>query len=257
MGVYYSKTPYSASYSGSAIQTLPFYKTALEGAGWVIDRYDVGSRLHAHFGDEHIEIVSNDTAKLQGCYCTGYDSGAAWSAQPGTSPAIVWYSRIYAATDYLQIHVCDNRILVGLRYNNGALYGGLFFGKITNKVGSWNGGRLFTGNNTTSAQVLGATIPISCLELEGAWITNSVYGTYNNTPLIYRPLVHTGAIFLTPILMCKNNDVTASLKHPLGYIDGIYNATPHDYYLDEETVLIDGVLYRWICPGWWYLCREG
>lgn len=257
MGAFYLETLYNPSYSASAIQTLPFYKDALEGAGWVVDRYDVGSRLHAHFGSAHIDIVAYDAPRLQACYCTGYDGGAAWNAQPGTSPAVRWYSRLYNTSDWIRIHVLDARIYVQTRYNNGSVNATMYFGKITEKVGTWNGGELICGSDNASTPVLGASPSMGYVFLEGSW-QSGLYGTHVNTPLMLRPIQFTGASFLCPILMLKNNTGDASLKHPLGYLSGMYQANPAYFYADQETILIAEIPYRWMgTAGWWVLCKEG
>lgn len=255
MGYYYTKTTY-VSQVGAAANLFRIYD-ALVAAGWTIDTYTAGSRLHAHFGTEHISIGSYDAYRLQAYYCTGYNGGAGVGAQPGTSPAVYFTWALLSAGDYLTLQIQDSQIILTGRGYNTNWCCSFFYGIITQKIGSWNGGRLLVGDNQTASSPLGSGPGSGYLYLEGAWVSG-LYGTHVNAHYLYcRPLSFSGASFLCPIMMCKNNTVDSSLKHPIGYISGLYQAAPSYFYEDADTILIGEDTYRWILVNgqWWLLAK--
>ena len=256
MGYRYSKVLYGGSNIGPGPNLVYIYN-ALVAAGWNINRWTPGSRINANYGSEHIEISTYDTFKARAYYCTGYDSGAAVGSQPGSSPAVYFTWSLHTVGSYLTTQIQDSQILLTGMGSNTNMGNTLFYGVISQKIGLWNGGRILVGDNNSSSSVLGPSIPNGCLFLEGSWVTG-LYGTHANAGLLYsRPLSHTGATVLTPIMVCKNNTTDASLRHPIGYVSNLYQAQPTLFYEDGETILIGEVPYRWILANssYWYLAK--
>lgn len=256
MGYFYSFTPKpTGQIKGGGNMYL--IHDALLAAGWTIHRWVTNTRLHASYGSEHIEIATFDTYKLRAYYCTGYDSGAGIGAQPGSSGAIYFAWNLSDAGDYLTVQIQDSQIFLAGRGNSGGWAQSLIFCVITQKIGSWNGGRLIAGDNQTANLPLGSAPQSSQLFLEGAWVTG-LYGTQGNAPLLYsRPLSHNGASVLTPIMVCKNNTEFPTFRQPIGYINNVYQAAPTNFYEDGETILVGEDTYRWVlCNGsYWLLLK--
>lgn len=216
-----------------------YFKPFLEGIGWTIDLYVNNSRIHFSNPntDQHYEITWSSTYNITITGCTGFDSGAAYNAQPGhygtfTSSSFVWGSSGRAGGLYCS---GDNIHWTG---RAGASQYPITFSlfNATRKIGGWAGGPGFALAGS------GCAFSIDGVGRTGAW-------THGNTPLNQRPLVWTRSSYLVPVMLFANDWVeSSSFKIPIGYIDGLYSCSPGDDWKENEIVTINGEQYIWALP---------
>lgn len=226
-----------------------YLKPFLEENGWTIDLYTANSRIHFSNPNtgQHYDCVSGtSTPDLNIAACLGYNSGAAYNAQPGHLGVTVCRLGTYGATDFSYFYNCGNDIHNSLLYN-GSWNSNSFF-HIENKIANWAGGQGLAAASLGS----GAGILVN---VDG--VGRVGYGTHGNTPLYQGPMEWNRSSYLVPVLMCVNDWVeTSANKIPVGYLSDMYSCSPGSDFLRNEIVTINGNDHIWAVIGTtWCLVR--
>lgn len=237
-------------------------KTKAQAYGWTIDffgLYSGNNRLHLHNADgAHFEIWYSTTAVVNLVSCTGYDSGAIPTAQPGVSATQVmssnWMHLIAVGPHAIFIKLTNNVHVSGYRVHQ--------FGYINDKIGSWSGGNcisnavtsttfmnylsaLWSLNNNASANSTGQVL------INGVWSSNSAItniswpgGTIKPTVAATlhskMPFAYSGGILPVPLLLTQVDPVTTSLFHPIGYAPDVRFFNGGNTYVQLEEITING-----------------
>jgi len=240
-------------------------KTKAEAYGWTIDffgLYSGNNRLHLHNADgAHFEIWYSTTAIVNLVSCTGYDSGATPTAQPGVS------ATQFMSSNWMHfIAVGPHAIFLKLTNSTSAGYRCHQFGYINDKIGAWSGGNCISNanvsttflnylnglwclNNTLSASNTGQVL------INGAWSSNGNItgtswpgGTIKPTaaPTLYSkmPFAYSGGILPVPLLLTQVDLVTTTLFHPIGYAPDVRFFNGGSTYVQLEEITINGE--KWI-----------
>lgn len=237
---------------------IAIFKGFLEDNGWQTDLYTAGSRFHfSRPGkNQHYDMVSGvQTGEIAIAACTGFNSGAAYSAQPGHYGVTSCRFGTGAAGDFWGYYSCGDDIYVRSTYTSNP-HGCVFF-DITQKIGNWAGGvGVAAGGTSGQIAFLGAS-GNGWVLIDG--VGRGIYGTHGNTPLALIPSEWNRASLLVPVLMCANDWVeTATNKIPIGYLSDYYTCSPGSDFQNLEIVTINGKDHIWAYIGMaWGLLKLG
>lgn len=246
------------SFSGSN-QYLSDLKAFAEANGWTIDffgTYNGNNRLHLHKGSSHFEVWYRDNLRVYLCGCTGYSSGAAPTAQPGTSAAI---SHLASYTGITEVYFASSgsSLYLGANRSGDYRWGGCL--TITEKVGTWAGGIMVVGDdfntpNDTYRFFFGPRADYMTLFINGVWtplngsaVANALYGMlYSDNAFTWTPPArHNLGILPTKCPLFVRNASNTGLVHPVGFAPGLRVASPGDVYDVHSTMTIDGASHVW------------
>jgi hypothetical protein len=221
--------------------------------GWTVDIngvYDTSwRRLHFHKGSAHFEVVST-AALAWGLYgCTGLNSGVAPNLQPGATTvknenAYGWLPTIRFISTVGGIFVCAK----GTNYTQWEA-----FFIIQNKIGTWSDGWGIQGgvSNYGGGGLMHTTAYTpyiyAQLYINGAWTSmstatgvtsnNSISSTFDLARTA-QPSRYNMGLMPIPLTLFMHSSTTAGMKHPLGYLPGVYRTNVRDIYTFAEEFTI-------------------
>jgi len=237
--------------------------------GWTIDRHDTNSRLHISKSGYHFDIYKVSSTVMGIAACQGYDSGATYSAQPGTSPYKTSTIYDYAGPDksgYMpRFRVCasGNSMFIFPGVIDGSSYyirtRGMAFGVIedADKIGNWTGGQYvfgaFVGNNSSdfwlfdnsnTSQSTALAVYVNGEWAPGANLGQPV-GRFSTLSHIRgkMPNVFNAGVLPTKCPLFAANISNSGLYHPLGFVSGMRLVRGADVYLDGDTFNIGADTY--------------
>lgn len=228
-------------------------KTMAEANGWIIDffgLYGSNNRLHLHnSAGAHFEIWYSSATAVNIRGCTGYDSGAIPTAQPGVSGNCT-----FGANGAHLIVIGPSAIYIKQVTSSKAQ--NIQFGSIIEKIGSWIGGTFISstcGDLASYAFSLWSSYSAfpSQVYINGAWSTLSsinaggVYGVCESELYAKMPFSYSGGIVPVPMLLVRINPTTTSYRDPLGYAPDLRRFSGGDVYAQLEEILINGE--TWLC----------
>lgn len=220
-------------------------KTKAEAYGWVIDYYASG-RLHLHNADgAHFELFYASSSAMSIRGCTGWDSEAGSTAQPGVSSncQITSNQRHF-------IVICPHSIYLKI-FSSTDKAQNVQFGSIMDKVGVWTGGICISGTMAYVGAYAFALWPTynlfpSQVYINGNWspLTSvnggGVYGVCDREVYEKMPFAYSGGILPVPILLVRIDPLTTSYRNPLGYAPDVRFAAGGTVYAQLEEITIDG-----------------
>jgi len=244
-------------------------KTLAEENGWSIDRHDLNTRLHLHKGLLHFEVYKYSSTHLALVGCSGYDSGASATAQPGASAATTGYILDYAGPSnegtmpMFRLVASGTSIYIFPGVIDGSNYPvntrGMAFGEITEKIGNWADGQFvcgaYTGSSGNSSDFwLFSAHPVSTdisflLKINGSWAPNTSYGyavgRYSSCSALRSkmPNVFNAGVLPVPLPLFVKNISNGALLHPIGFAPGLRCIEGGDVYMDGETITIGADTY--------------
>lgn len=231
-------------------------KNKAEAYGWTIDFFGIYSshnRLHLHnaYG-AHFEIWWSSTSVANIKACTGYDSGAIPTAQPGVSETCQFISNLQHL-----IVITTHTVFVKI-FGTASGYINFQFGYINDKIGSWSGGICISSTSITGLPAYssrlwyGYYVHWSQVFINGAWSfrlsalggSNTVGGGVNGiceSELYSKmPLAYSGGILPVPILLVQIDPTTTSYLHPIGYAPDARCFNGGNVYVQLEEIIING-----------------
>lgn len=230
---------YSAVSVTSANEFITALNTFAPTNGWTVDLYSPSGnyRLHMHLGDLHVDLQVASASAIYLYGCTGYNSGAAASAQPGVSLLHPITGITGAITAHL-VSVLGGLYFVCLSASAMVSVGGFF--AISKKVGTYTDGfvvfatsaLLFSTNMYYSGQVY----------YNGAWTPHAAAGGFcgnNNTHYIAsrQPCRYNAAIAPCEITLFLY-DSTGTKYRPIGFAPGMYLCNGGNIYSVGDTITI-------------------
>lgn len=226
-------------------------KTKAEAYGWTIDffgLYGGYNRLHLHNADgAHFEIWYYSSSQVNIRGCTGYDSGATPTAQPGVSGNCT-----FGNGNHL-IVVGEHSIFI--KATTSGTYQNIQFGYVADKIGSWTGGTFISstyGDIGTHSFTLWLTYSTfsSQVYINGVWSTlnsasgGAVYGVCEAELSTKMPFAYSGGLLPCPIMLVRINPTTTAYRDPLGYAPDVRCFNGGNVYASLEEIVIDGE--KWV-----------
>lgn len=235
---------------------MALLKTFLESNGWVTDLWSAGSRYHfSHpISGAHYDAVSGASSNIVFAGCTGFNSGAAYNAQPGHyGTREVRFANHTVATDFYGFYSCNDDVYVCNIFNS--VWSSFAFFSIKNKIGNWTGGFGLGGSLSNSAH-FGNSDQMTLL-VNGTG--RVLYGSHGNNPITYYPMEWNRSSLLVPALICVNDWVeTAANKIPVGYLSDFYSCNIGSDFVMNDIVSINGKDHIWTHIGAsWCLIKLG
>ena len=230
---------YSAVSITSANEFIAALNTFAPSNGWTVDLYSPSGnyRLHMHLGDLHVDLQVYSASALYLYGCTGFNSGAAASAQPGVSLS----NAISGITGTITAHFVS--VLGGLYYvclgATAMVFNGGFF-TISKKVGSYTGGLVVFA---TPVQPFVATMYLyGQVYLNGSWSPHTqAKGLTGNATTHYiasrQPCRYNAAIVPCEITLFVR-DSAGTKYSPIGFVPGTYLCNGGDIYSIGDTITI-------------------
>jgi len=216
--------------------------------GWTID-YQASARVHLHKNGLHFELViSSDDLLIYGC--TGYDSGAAASAQPGVTTTSKSSNHSTSGSHYL-ISTANALYFTNLdTYYNRYHYG--VIGEIADKLSPWSGGQ-FLAIGTPSGDVFMDFEAPTFFYYDGQWwgagsganattTPGALMGNENSGVVLSlnQPSPYNLGIMPVPITLFRRSPANTSLLIPLGYMPGLRMVNGGNVYECGEEITIEG-----------------
>lgn len=120
-------------------------------------------------------------------------------------------------------------------------------GKITEKIGTWAGGHVLTGSDSSAVGAFfhdTRSPQYRSLFFNGNWTTTGTtaaagrpIGSIGADPVVQSPNRYNAAIVPVPVLMAAYNSNT-SYYHPLGYVDNVFRAGGNNLYSTGDIITI-------------------
>jgi len=228
---------------------LDLLKAFAETNGWTIDLYVASSRAHLHKGANHFELyVYSGDIRIYGC--TGYASGSAYNAQPGTNAYYKPISPYTTSAPYIFVSCGNTLYFMAWRSYYGKSGWGCI-GEITDKIGAWNGGQFFCGMSGGGDNFFTTDSSVA-MYFEGAWHDG---GTVNSTTSAAGSVVGMNAtggtalsqkqpnpynlgILPIPVALFRRNPDNTAQYIPIGYAPGLRLISGGDVYTNLEEITI-------------------
>lgn len=221
-------------------------KTKAEAYGWTIDffgLYNGNNRLHLHNADgAHFEIWYQSATLVNIRGCTGYNSGAIPTAQPGVSgncqiQSSLWH---FIVVGPHSIYIKSSSVTT--YYQNTQI------GFISDKIGSWAGGSCVSSAQYNTGGPLWQSYSIfpSQVLINGEWSTLSstagggVFGVCDIELYAKMPFSYSGGILPVPMLLVQIDLTTTANLHPIGYAPDVRMFSGGNVYASLQELMING-----------------
>jgi hypothetical protein len=213
----------------------------LSSNGWTLDK-DESNRIHAHKGTSHFELYLAVTSTVSLVGCTGYDSGAAWNAQPGSGTEATTQSNLIQSDSthplYYVFVSTENAFYAFLKSTYSNAEPVISFGVVENKIGGWSNGEYYTlGNSPESGSLFSSTgYQNGSVRIDGTWTPLSQTGGacgLRNLNISLRsamPFTYSAGILPNPIMLFQRDPTTNTLFHPIGFLPDIFAFNGGDIY---------------------------
>jgi hypothetical protein len=220
--------------------------------GWTVDLDAVYAtsyrRLHFHKGAAHFDLISAGATGLSMYHCTGYDSGALPSAQPGAGTNSGVGFALTALGSYWLVSTVGG-LWMGLVDTGGNFQWGGFF-IIQLKIGNYADG---FGAHTPSPALLfsegcGRNPYFNQIHVEGSWGApggaGELAGSGNSGDLpTKQPEKYNAGLIPFPILVCRFYPLDITKRQPLGFAPGVFRANGGDIYSVADELVIGSNTY--------------
>lgn len=242
---------YATSTFTTANDLITAIKDFATANGWTIDNYTTGTynRLHLHKGAQHVDMQAVNTAAINMYGCTGYASGSAYSAQPGTSA--VKNLNFTAGNIYYLVSTVGGLFLI-YSYSSSTFHITGFF-TIQEKIGAWSDGACIVGPYSSGPTFSAQMYSNAQIFINGAWSATKaanglVGGASNDNVTKAQPCQYNAAIVPIPLPLFLAMSTDSTKYQPLGFAPGVFRCNGGDIYSALDILTIGTDQYM-ILPG--------